>query len=100
MSAERGGASRAEGRSSAFQGTAQHLQILGDLAIVALQFLDPAHAVHDRGVIAPAKAAADLGQAAAGQLLGQIHRHLARPRDGAHALWADQDPTGGCCNVR
>ena len=46
--------------------------------------------MHDGGVVAPAKAAADLGQRPAGQLLGQIHRHLPRPGDGAQPLRPDQ----------
>ena len=45
--------------------------------------------MHDRGVIAPAKASAYLGQAAAGQLLGQVHGNLSRAGNGAHPLGAD-----------
>ena len=36
--------------------------------------------VHHRGVVAVAEPAADLRQAALGELLGQVHRHLPRPR--------------------
>ncbi len=35
--------------------------------------------MHDGRVVAPAELAADLGQRARGQLLGQIHRHLPGP---------------------
>ena len=38
-----------------------------------------------RGVIAPAETAPDLGQRAGGELLGEIHRHLARAGDLARA---------------
>ena len=41
--------------------------------------------VHHRGVVAVAEPAADFGQAALGELLGQVHRHLARPRHRARA---------------
>ena len=71
------------------QGAAQQFQIIGDLAIDRFQLFDPAHTVHDGGVIAAPKPAADLGQGPAGQLLGQIHRHLARAGIVAHPLRAN-----------
>lgn len=37
------------------QGPAQQLQIVRDLAIRGLQFLDPAHTVHDGRVVTPPK---------------------------------------------
>lgn len=47
---------------SGLKRAAQHLDVFGDLPILNAQLLDPADAVHDRGVIAPAKPAPDLGQ--------------------------------------
>jgi hypothetical protein len=40
----------------------QQLDILGERAIGGAQLLDLAHGVHDRGVVAAAEFAADLGQ--------------------------------------
>ena len=38
------------------------IDIFGELAIICLQLVDLADTVHDRGVIAPAKPAANIGQ--------------------------------------
>ena len=44
--------------ASGFQRAAQQFDVLGNLDIGLLEFFDPAHPVHDGGVVAPAKAAA------------------------------------------
>ena len=49
-------------RLLALKSAAQKLQVFGDLPVQKAEVLDAAHAVHDGGVIASAKAAADLGQ--------------------------------------
>ena len=85
---------------SGLERPAQQLEILGDLAVGGLQLLDPPHAVHHGGVVATAEPPPDLGQAARGELLGQVHRDLAGPREGAQTLGADQVATGGCCSGR
>ena len=48
-------------RSSGLQRTAKQFNVVSDLAVLLLQLLDLANAVHDRGVVAPAEPAADLG---------------------------------------
>ena len=45
------------------------------------QFLDLAHGMKNRRMIPPAEAPADFGQRSGGELLGEIHAHLARPHD-------------------
>ncbi len=77
------------GAVSTLQETAQKLQVIRKLAVAGHQFLDLADAVHDRRVVTPAKAPADLGLGPRRQLLGQIHRHLTRPRNVAHPLGTD-----------
>jgi hypothetical protein len=62
---------------------AQQLDILGERRVGARHLFDLAHRVHDGGVIAAAELAADLRQRPHRQLLGQIHRDLTRPGDGA-----------------
>src|SRR4051812_9968262 len=41
--------------------------------------------VEDGGVVAPSELLPDRGQARVGELAGQVHRHLPRPRDAARA---------------
>ena len=53
--------------------------------VLADQRLDLAHGVQHGGVVAPAEAAADLGQRAQRQHLRQIHRDLARLHHGGGA---------------
>jgi hypothetical protein len=59
----------------------QQADVVVELGVFRAELLDPAHGVDHRGVIAPAEAAADLGKRARGELLGQVHRDLARTRD-------------------
>src|SRR5207302_8883491 len=65
-------------RRSALQHPAQQLDILGERRVGPRQLFDLAHRVHDGGVIAAAELAPDLRKGSHGQLLGQIHRDLAR----------------------
>jgi len=61
-----------------------------DLMIAAAQFLDAAHRVDHRRMIAAAELAPDLGQRARGQALGEVHRDLARTGDHHGAPRGDQ----------
>src|SRR6185503_8886943 len=63
----------------------EELDILSHGAVRAAQFLDLAHGVHHGGVVPATEFPPDLGQRARRQLLAEIHRDLARPRDGAGA---------------
>ena len=47
---------------SALQHAAQEFHVLGESGVVLAQFLDLSHRVHDRGVVASAELAPDLGQ--------------------------------------
>src|SRR5690349_9480968 len=60
------------------------------LAVLADQARDAVHAVHDRGVVAPAELGADLGKRLVGQLAAQVHRDVARQDDDLRALVAAQ----------
>ena len=64
--------------------------MVSDLAVLLLQFLDPANPVHDRGVVAPSKPTADLGQRAGSELFRKIHGDLTRASEGADALRTNQ----------
>src|SRR5690606_4973518 len=70
----------AEEIASGLQHAPEKFDILGHLRVGPLQFLDLAHRMDDRRVVASAEAPADLGQAARGERFREIHRHLPRPR--------------------
>ena len=59
--------------------------VLGDAQVRVLEFGDLAAGVQDCGVIPAAEVGTDFRQAMVGQLLGQGHRDLAGPGDGACA---------------
>ena len=61
----------------------QQLDVFGESAVGAGQFFHLLYRVHDRRMVAPTEPAADLGQRTLRQMLGQLHRHLARPGDDA-----------------
>ena len=52
--------------------------------------LDAANGVQHGGVVPPAEPAADVGQGAGGELLGQPHRRLTRPGDRSRPALGDQ----------
>src|SRR6202035_2105294 len=60
------------------QHPAEQLDILGQRRVAGAQLLDLLDRVDHRGVVAAAEFAPDLGQGARGQLLGEVHRDLAR----------------------
>src|SRR3546814_3842050 len=64
--------------SSDLQHAAQQLDVLGKARVGGFELLHLAHRVHDRGVVAAAELAADFGQRAGGELLGEVHGDLAR----------------------
>ena len=76
-------------RALFFQCTAQKLDIFGNLHILAAELFDPAHPVHDGGVIAPTETTPDFRQRPRGHLLAQEHRHLTGPGIDAQAFRAD-----------
>src|SRR6266404_6947730 len=71
--------------TSALQLALEQLHVLRNRKIGDLELLDLADGMHDRGVVTIAEALADLRQAQGGELLGEIHRDLARPGDRAGA---------------
>src|SRR6056297_916765 len=71
---------------SRLERAAEKLEVFRDLAVLLLQFLDPAHTVHDGRVVPVPEATPDFGKTAGGQLLGEVHRHLSRTREGAESL--------------
>src|SRR5579872_5815121 len=54
----------------------ERLDFLCKRVVIADERLDLAHRMKNGGVVAPAETAADLGQRAQRQDLGEIHRHL------------------------
>jgi hypothetical protein len=71
-----------------FQSAAEQFQIVGNLAVGLAQFINFAHAMHDRGVIALAEFAANFRQAATGQTFAQPHGDLTWTRQCAGAFWS------------
>ncbi|MEA3057905.1 MAG: hypothetical protein QOF34_720, partial [Sphingomonadales bacterium] len=71
----------ATGARLAFELAHQQSDIRVELGIRRPQLLDLAHGVDHRRMIAPAEAPADIGQRLGRQLLGQLHRNLARAGD-------------------
>src|SRR3546814_6778637 len=67
--------------SSDLQHAAQQLDVLGKARVGGFELLHLAHRVHDRGVVAAAELAADFGQRAGGELLGEVHGDLARSEE-------------------
>ena len=65
---------------SALKEPLEQLDVLADSAVALAQSLDHADRVHHGRMVPPTEFAADFGQRAGGQLLGQIHRHLTWPR--------------------
>ena len=59
----------------------EELDVFRNRQVGDLEFLDLADRVHNCRMVAVAEAFADLRQAEGGQLLGELHRHLARPGD-------------------
>ncbi len=66
----------------------QHVQLLVQLGQLLAFARDLAHRMQHRRVVAPPEKLADLGQALLRELLGEVHRDLARPGDGGRALLA------------
>jgi hypothetical protein len=76
---------RSQTNESAFELARQQADVGVELGVAGAQLLDLADGVDHRRVVAPAEAAADVGQRLGRQLLRQIHRDLARPGDFAGA---------------
>ena len=66
----------------------EFVDLVIDRTTLSHQLTDFAVGVHNRGVVAPAKQLADLGQALLGHLFGQVHGNLARAGDAGRALFA------------
>src|SRR5262245_56465356 len=73
-------------RSSTPQNLEQGIEIARDIAVGGLQQRNLATGMEHGCVIAAAKGVADVRQAEMGELLGESHGNLARPRDIAAAL--------------
>ena len=65
-------------RQSVLQHPLEQFDIILQAEIGTDGGLDLAHGMQDSRMVTPAEPAADFGQGAQGQDLGQIHRHLAR----------------------
>ena len=81
-------------RSALFDQTGQQADFTGQLLIALHEFLNLADSMQHGGVITIAEPAADLGQRARCQLLGQVHADLTRPHDGAGPARAEQVRAG------
>src|SRR5512134_2377213 len=68
------------------EGLLEHVEVAVEVGVLGAQRGDRPARVQHRGVVAIAERVADLRQAHLGELFGERHRHLARPRDIAVAF--------------